>query len=638
MKRFFGTRILLVSAIVVIGVVLGVVSLHMLASEASPVISLIWYSLWAAAATAVGVSLDERLTRQRRVQMPEERVRLQAELNQLSEEMSSRSLEHTGELARLNVELQLQMAMYRQAEETARTNEERFRNMADHIQEGLTIIENGRLVYLNDRACDIFGDCPEGSLEERITKFAAPEEKERLLEKLSAGLEAHNGSQELEYWIIRPDGERRCIHERYSHSQADGVSRTFAVTSDITAAVQAFHHLENAVADRTRELSTVLDVSLRIASTLDLEPLLHLILDQIQTILPYSGAAIFTLADGRLEAAVYDVPGLAEQSRRLSFGLNRGEPYWPVLNEKRVMVVDDIHGDTPLLHALQETLPEERHEGFNHARAWIGIPLVVRDQVTGLLSLTHATPGFYDQRHARLAMTIANQVAIAIENARLYEKAQDLAVLEERHRIARELHDSVTQLLYGICLYCTAGARSIRSGGGNHIEENLAEIKENALQALREMRLLILELDPPMLQKAGLAATLRSSLEVIETRTGLETVLTADGIEHLPRVLETELYRIAIEALNNLVRYSHARKVEVSLRSGDGWVWMEINDNGVGFDPTAAHAGGGLGLHTMEQRTRRINGRFEISSKPGDGTHIRVEAPLFGAHAPSDIH
>jgi signal transduction histidine kinase len=225
-------------------------------------------------------------------------------------------------------------------------------------------------------------------------------------------------------------------------------------------------------------------------------------------------------------------------------------------------------------------------------------------------------------------MTITNQVAVAIENARLYEQAQNLAVLEERHRIARELHDSVTQLLYGICLYCTATSRTMRSGNTALVEQNLSEIKENALQALQEMRLLILELNPPLLQKAGLVAALQASLEVIETRTGLETELNTEGISRLPRAIETELYRIAMEALNNLVRYSHARKVLVDLRASDGAVFMEIRDNGVGFDVAHAGNGGGMGLHNIKQRASLIKGRLEVMSTPGAGTRIIVEAPV----------
>ncbi|MDI6693758.1 MAG: GAF domain-containing protein [Anaerolineales bacterium] len=562
-----------------------------------------------------------------------ERRRLEAEISQLNQEMISRAQEQTAELSRLNQELQLQMAMQKQAEELARANEERFRNMADNIQDGLTILENGQLVYLNQRACDIFGDCPEGDLEARIFKFAAPEERERLRRIIGGAKQPDQFPNELEYWILRNDGERRCVRERYSTSISNGAARIFIVTSDITQAVQAYQTLENAVNERTRELSTVIDVSRRIASTLELEPLLHLILDQMQEIIPYSGAAIFTLEDDQLRVAAYHVPRLPTPDRTLSLSLKNAGPYQQVVLEKRVLILEDIQGDTPLLRAYQECYSNPSGYTFDHAHSWIGIPLIVRDQVSGMLSLTHHRSGFYTQSHARLAMTIADQIAVAIENARLYEQAQNLAVLEERHRIARELHDSVTQLLYGISLYCTAASRSLRNGNTKQVEESLKEIKDDALQALQEMRLLILELDPPMLQKVGLAAALQASLEAIESRTGLETVLTAEGVSRLPKALETELYRIAMEALNNLVRYARAKKVSVDLRYGDGWVWMDICDNGVGFDVTQALNSGGMGLQNMEKRARQLKGRLEIISSPGAGTRIHVEAPIYGARA-----
>jgi PAS domain S-box-containing protein len=343
-----------------------------------------------------------------------ERRRLEAEISQLNQEMISRAQEQTAELSRLNQELQLQMAMQKQAEELARANEERFRNMADNIQDGLTILENGQLVYLNQRACDIFGDCPEGDLEARIFKFAAPEERERLRRIIGGAKQPDQFPNELEYWILRNDGERRCVRERYSTSISNGAARIFIVTSDITQAVQAYQTLENAVNERTRELSTVIDVSRRIASTLELEPLLHLILDQMQEIIPYSGAAIFTLEDNQLRVAAYHVPRLPTPDRTLSLSLKNAGPYQQVVLEKRVLILEDIQGDTPLLRAYQECYSNPSGYTFDHAHSWIGIPLIVRDQVSGMLSLTHHRSGFYTQRHARLAMTIADQIAMAI--------------------------------------------------------------------------------------------------------------------------------------------------------------------------------------------------------------------------------
>ena len=594
------------------------------------------FSLGAALlATIAGIFLAERVLRARHLDdsKDNERKRLEANLLELNRELEESAKAQTSELARLNLELELQIAMHKQAEDIARTSEERFHNMADNIQEGLTIIENGRLVYVNDRACEIFGDCPEGDLLQRIQKFALPEEVERLqpvIDRVIAVAENPWEAKlpaELQYWITREDGSRRCIREHYSTSYSQENQRIFVVTSDVTERIQAVQTLEQAVGDRTRELSTVLEISKKIASTLELEPLLNLILDQIQSIIPYSGAAIFTLEDESLKVVSYLIPGLPSPNQPLWVTLTVAGFYREVVLDKKVMIIDDVKGETPLASAFQASQPQPQAFSFDHAHSWIGIPLVIRDHVTGLMSLTHNEPGFYTQIHARLAEAITHQVAVAIENARLYEQAQDLATLEERNRIARELHDSVTQLLYGITLYSTATSRSIRNENFAQVEQNLAEIKEHALQALQEMRLLILELNPPLLQKEGLVAALQASLEAIETRTGLETELKTDGIGRLPRAIEPELYRIAMEALNNLIRYAHAKKVTVDLNARSGWVFLEICDNGVGFDPEKARNSGGMGLYNMEQRARHVGGRLEVISSPGAGTKICAEIP-----------
>ncbi len=241
---------------------------------------------------------------------------LEADIHQLNAELEKRSSVHQSELGRLNVELSLQMAKHQQAEAAARRNEERFRNLVDNIQEGLTIIENGRQVYINDRAREIFGECPEGDLAQRIHNFALPGEAERV-----NSVFASEFPSELQYWIRRRDGESRCIREHYSSVHSEDSDRIFIVTSDITERLQALQTLENAVQDRTRELSTVLEVSQRIASTLELEPLLYLILDQIASIIPFSGAAIYTLEDNELKVAAYQMPGLLDLPPSLSLPL-----------------------------------------------------------------------------------------------------------------------------------------------------------------------------------------------------------------------------------------------------------------------------------------------------------------------------
>ncbi len=545
-----------------------------------------------------------------------------------NQQLKSRLHRMEADLLGLKSELAIQEEKFLHAEQMIKINEERFRNMAENIREGLTIIENDKLVYVNERACKIFGDCPQGNIEQRIRTFALDPEKERLSSVMEQiGLTGIIPG-ELQYWIKGENGLHRCIHEHYSSSVSQGVIRIFAVTSDITEQVENYQNLEHLIADRTKELSTVLEVSKRIASTLELEPLLNLILDQVESILPYSGAAIFTIDEDQLSVVAYHVPDLSTPSHLMVIPIDNLEFYLPVVREKRVMILDDVLGRSPLALACEVAGIEVNPDHFLHARSWLGIPLVIRDRVMGLISLTHGTPGFYSKDHVRLAQTITNQVAMAIENARLFEKAQNLATLEERNRIARELHDSVTQLLYGISLYCSATKRSLNSENYKQVEQNLAEIKDNALQALREMRLLILELSPPLLQKEGLIAALESSLEVIESRTALETQLVSDGFDRLPRTVEPGLYRIAMEALNNLVRYANAKNVIVELQVRGNWIFLDIKDNGVGFDLGKAKNQGGMGITSMEQRARQLGGRLVIESNPGEGTCIHAEVPL----------
>lgn len=630
MSRVFWRRLLITAISLIVGLLLAEGIRRLFFPQSS---GWILFFLCGTLAAALGLFLDAstplsaglRLASvfSKRIPLSQQ---IQSDLLQLNRELEERASLYQNELSRLNVELSLQMAQYRLAEESARQSEERFRNLADNIQEGLSIVENGRLVYMNERVCEIFGRCPEGDLRQRVRDFATPEEAARINALLTK-----KAPSELQYWIRRPDGKLRCIREHYSTARSENSQRLFIVTSDVTERAQSRQNLEQAVNDRTRELSTVLEISQRIASTLELEPLLNLILDQIASIIPYSGAAVYTLEDNsRLKVAAYQLPNMPSLPPSLSLALENAGRFRPVVTEKRILVIEDVRGEPPLARAHQAIGLAIPPALFQHSHSWIGIPLLLRGEVTGLLSLTHEQPGYYTETHARLAQAISHQIAVAIENARLYEQAQDLATLGERNRIARELHDSVTQLLYGISLLSTAASRSANKGNVQQVQENLTEIKDNALQALQEMRLLILELNPPLLQKHGLVAALKASLESIESRAGLETELHTDGVERLPRAIEPDVYRIAMEALNNLVRYARAKKVTVDLQTRSNWVLLDIRDNGVGFDLENVRTGGGMGIHNMEQRAHRLGGRLEITSHPGEGTRIQAEIPLLG--------
>lgn len=203
-------------------------------------------------------------------------------------------------------------------------------------------------------------------------------------------------------------------------------------------------------------------------------------------------------------------------------------------------------------------------------------------------------------------------------------QAEELATAKERNRLARELHDSVAQTLYGLTLQAEAAARELKTGQTDKAAEQLREIRDSAQQSLQETRLLIFELRPPILEQEGLASALRTRLESVESRSGLKTQIQLQELKQLPAKVEAGLYGVSNEALNNVLKHAHATEVKVSLKKESNKIILEIQDNGVGFDITSAKSQSGMGLKGMQERAEQFGGNLQIKSGTS-GTTIRVE-------------
>ena len=259
-------------------------------------------------------------------------------------------------------------------------------------------------------------------------------------------------------------------------------------------------------------------------------------------------------------------------------------------------------------------------------RSTMVVPLIAAGRLVGTIGVGHADPvrqfGPADQH---LLDLFAQQAAIAVRNAQLYAQTRQMAVLEERQRLARDLHDSATQSLYGVTMFAEAAARLLKSGEIKAAIDHMGEVRETAQEALQEMRVLIFELRPPILEKEGLVTALQTRLEMVEERSGLETRFEAEKIVDLPPDIEEGLYRIAQEILNNILKHAQAQEVTVQLYQDQQNVILEVADDGIGFDPSAVRDQGGLGLAGMEERVALAGGQLRVSSKPGQGTTVRVE-------------
>lgn len=216
---------------------------------------------------------------------------------------------------------------------------------------------------------------------------------------------------------------------------------------------------------------------------------------------------------------------------------------------------------------------------------------------------------------------------LAQENAELARQADALAVERERNRLGRELHDSVAQMIYSLTLLAEAGRRQAAASDLAQAQATLARLAEVSHQSLKEMRLLVFELRPPVLEQEGLLGALQQRVDAVEGRAGVVARLRVEGSLDLPPEVQDGLYRIALEALNNSLKHSGATQVELHLHAQKGSVELEISDNGRGFDPPAGEHSGGMGLRSMQERAVQLGGSCLVTSVPGSGTQVRVRLP-----------
>jgi nitrate/nitrite-specific signal transduction histidine kinase len=283
---------------------------------------------------------------------------------------------------------------------------------------------------------------------------------------------------------------------------------------------------------------------------------------------------------------------------------------------------------------LQDSEPDDEDAQQLQGYPWIKglvsllvVPLKVDTKVIGILNILNK-PGELTQEDMRIIDLFADQAAIIIEHVRLQYQAEQLAVLEERQRLARELHDSVTQALYSVTLYADAARMAFSAQKWDALERNLQEVRNMAREAMYDMRLLVFELRPFMLETEGLASALRTRLAAVEGRSGLKTEVLVEGERRLPIKFEEELYRIAQEGLNNVVKHAEATQVQIQLKYDENTVSLEVMDDGKGFEPEAATQSGGFGLQGIKERVQQLGGTMKIESVPLKGTRLRVRIPL----------
>ncbi|MFQ5826862.1 MAG: GAF domain-containing protein, partial [Dehalococcoidia bacterium] len=376
---------------------------------------------------------------------------------------------------------------------------------------------------------------------------------------------------------------------------------------------------------RNREMEALLAVSRAGASSLDLPRVLDRALDTILEVTSAEAAEMW-LAEERGELTLTRHRGAASEAFHEQTRFQMGEGF-PGLAAQTCspVVVHDLSRDPRFLRT------GVKEAGF---QTYCALPLLHRERLVGVLGVAaRAQEALTRPEELRLLVGIGEVIAVAIENARLYERVQDAAVLEERERIAREMHDGLAQVLGYINTQSLAIKRLLASGHAAEARETLTQMEEAARQVYADVREAILGLRTSPGSEGELVPSLQRYLELYQEMTGLRAQMRVSGEPDaikLPPAMEIQLMRIVQEALSNVRRHARASTVTVSFEMDGQQLQVAVEDDGQGFEPEQLPPRDWprFGLQTMQERAEAVGGRFRIQSRPGSGTSVIVQLPM----------
>jgi PAS domain S-box-containing protein len=507
----------------------------------------------------------------------------------------------------------------KRAEAALKENERLYRTMMEQATENIFLIdvESRRIVESNAAFREALG-YSEDELHGMTLYDVVAGDRAAVDANIRRVLE--QGSPSVgERRYIRKDGTLLDVEVSASVILRDGKKTLFAVAHDITERVRAQHLLEERVATLSG-----------IAGELTLDRPTETVLGDLARSVVNASTAIAcgVVLIGEQEDAVnlfgsYGFPegytaGLGEAYRA---GVN--SPSLEAYRSRSPVLVRGLRA-----YILADPLYAPIHR-FVREAPWdivYSLPLVSRGLALGAIFFCFLPEGEPGEDEKVFLRAVADQAAVAVENAKLFSEARGKAALEERQKLARELHDSVSQALYGIALGVET-ARELLPDDPERAAEPLDYATTLAEAGMTEMRALIFELRPESLEREGLVAALEKQAAAVQARHGIRVEAAFDGEPEAPLEVKEALYRVAQEALHNTVKHARAANVKVRLEESPEGFTLEVSDDGVGFDAQDDFPGH-LGLKSMRERASRLNGTLEVVSGSGQGVHIIARIPL----------
>jgi nitrate/nitrite-specific signal transduction histidine kinase len=388
---------------------------------------------------------------------------------------------------------------------------------------------------------------------------------------------------------------------------------------------EARDELEQKVEARTRgerrrseQLRQINEVSRRISAILSLEELLPYLVNSLQETFKYDNVNIF-LINPSLENVILKASAGRDKSAvptGFSVPLNEGI-IGKVAKTGEPLNIGDV------IIEPGNILSRE----FENTRSEMSVPIKMGNEILGVLDIQSIEPNAFDEIDLFTVQTLGDQLAVAIENARLYRESQGMAVLEERNRMAREIHDTLAQGFTGIVLQLEAAEQALEENTGQ-AQHHLDRARMLAKESLNEARRSVWALRPQSLEQLPLTTAIRQEVESFTRDTGIRADFNMTGDSRtLSAEIENALLRICQESLTNVKKHASANHVEIDLTFGEKEIGFSINDNGVGFNP-ASPMENRFGLISMRERAKLLGGTMNIRSEEEKGTHIEIIIPF----------
>jgi PAS domain S-box-containing protein len=501
--------------------------------------------------------------------------------------------------------------------------EQQYRIIFESASDGMIIsdLETGGVVDANPAAMTMHGYTREEFIGLHLTAYIHPDSQRLFIESAN---DAHPGGiLDVPAVHLHKDGSSFYVDVRRTAIPFQGRPCLLSVVRDVTERITAERLLHERVELHTREQSTLLEISQTLASALELKP--GLILDQLRVLIEYTHAELFVLDGTAMVALAVRGSQRLEETVPFRIRLKGPETLKKLFNEHRPDRIADVWSAEPSARFLRTLLDDQADLLLKGVQAWMWVPVAVKNRVIGSVGVAHVERDYFTAHHADLALTVANQAAITLINAELYENAQALAALQERQRLAQNLHDAVNQSLFSAGLIADVLPR-LWERDQDEARKSLSDLRRLTRAAQAEMRALLAELRPSAITDTDLGDLLHLLGNALEGRINIPVTVTVEKEVILPPEIQVAFYRICQEAMNNIAKHAKASRVDIDLKHDGSSIELHIRDDGQGFDPEQyLPEHGHYGLSMMRERAETAGALLTVTSQPGRGTELILQ-------------